>query len=251
MRITPTFIFLLLILLLAACIKNEQDESDPILNLATTANEDQVVFSGGFVSFQIGCTDDVGLMEVRVEADCPMSNWNPTTDMDSAVQVIPTLGETLSMTSALQLVENLISETCMLTVTCIDGEGNESNSESFEFEVRNVFDSSGPLIELKDSFLVDDQLVKGIEIEASTPFKPHVCFLDSSKVDYVRLEVLDEAEVLNQNEYDFSAEDAINITVNDLQLTSPSTIGEYSLRIIATDSLNNTRQGICPIIVIE
>ena len=252
MRITSILSLLMLVLVISACLKNERDEDKPRLNLSLENNQDQVVSSGGFVNFQISCADDLSLAEVRVEAKCLLSNWNPSIDPDSAIQVFPTLGETLVLSSSFQLVENLYTEICTLTLTCIDGEGNESNSESFDFQVRNVFDSSGPTIKLIDSVLVDGVFIDGIEVESGTPFKPNGTAIDDSSVDLVYLEVLNSTQSIGAaNEQDFSSDNLMEVEFSDLQLTAPGVPGEYSLLIGAIDSLNNSRERSYPLFVLE
>jgi len=250
MRFTPICFALFIVLLLFSCIKNEQDQDAPSLTLKGD-NDGQTVTSGELVSFQVNCADDIGLAMVRVEADCPLSGWNAAADPSRAVQEFQTIGETLELSSAFALIEDLHTETCSLTITCIDKEGNESNSDSFSFDVRNAFDSSGPIIALLDSIEVGEDMEKteGHMVGSGLSFSINGTAQDDSNVENVLLEIFsnassestDQREYIGQMEIDFS----------EISLLAPATAGKYSLRIGATDGLNNYRERIFPLIVTE
>lgn len=243
MRLCPICLLLSVVLLFSACIKNEQDQNAPSLVLLAV-NDGQTVNSGSFVSFRVNCSDDVNLAFVRVEATCPLSNWNATTDPDNARQEYPTLGETLELSSAFQLIEDLHSETCSLSVTCVDADGNESNSDSFFFDVRNVFDSAGPTIELEDSI----ENIEGLVISPGS-FSLTGTVTDDSGIDYVSVEIFDGTGTISIKEEDYSSPTIVSLSDIDIFFPSSSPLGDYKLRVAAIDGLNNYRERVFNLVV--
>ncbi|GEM_PF-2179524 len=234
MRFYPIALALLITLLFAACIKNDRDEEIPSLILSPS-NDGQSVFSGEFVSFQLSCADDISLDFVRAEVDCPLSEWTETVEF-------PTIGESLDFMSGFPLVLDLQSETCTIELTCVDEEGNESNTESFEFDVRNGLDSAGPTIRLTDSLDNQGEIFLGIDFGQSFDVGGFV--LDTSFIDRGMLVVLDGEDELSLLDFEPATltEDSVNFSDNNMLY--PEDPGDYSFLVGAYDSLNNFRQRI-------
>lgn len=246
MRFIPLCILFSALLLASSCVKNEQDKNDPSLSLAAS-NEGQSVRSGEFVEFQVICADDLNLESVRVEVFCPQSaadtHWGPDTDPENAMQLYEVMGETLELSSAFLLIEDLYTDECTLTLTCIDAEGNESNQDSFTFNLRNGADGVGPSIALNDEV----ENLEGLVITTSTFIVDGIAS-DPSSVDYASIEILPEQAFPFFKEKDFSDEDLTEVDFTDLEMTSPNP-GVYSLRIIAIDSLQNLNERTFPLTV--
>lgn len=220
----------------SSCLKRDSDNEKPVISAVNSPAEGDTVFSGNELFVDVAVQDNRELSQLRIKIDAASGESLPANATGVYWWDFLSIGDLSSASQNFQkyiiISDSAASGNYVLKLSVADAAGNLSSDVEQAFFIRNSVDTEYPQIQISSPFLASS-------VSAGDTLQVEAGFSDNSKL--VRIEVF-VVSADSQFYYDSVDVNEATFQVSSGISTAGYLPGIYTLRLVATDAVNNKKQ---------